>query len=148
VARKRNKTKVYLSKVRAIDTVILMRYYYDIIIGFYLFNCISHFNWDIFGVVSYETGCSSYILDKVWLQYCGPNTPINKPIQLYRMYKYIHLYPTRHQVPTVLGCSKDTVQNIAAQMTYLAAIMKEIDWEDRLSGKFPSFSIQTLVSRI
>lgn len=89
-------------------------------------------DWTSLGIVQYETGYSASTLENVWLRYCGRNTPISTPHQLHRIYKYIHIYPTRRQAPAVLNCSKATLQNTMDTMEYLAARMQEIAWEDRL----------------
>ena len=51
-----------------------------------------------------------------------------------RCLRYIHIYPTARQSKLVLQCGKTTVhRRILPSLEYLAAILDEIHWGDRLN---------------
>ncbi len=63
-------------------------------------------------------------------------TPVPDPLILYLIYKYLHLYPGRNQVKTVLGCTRFHLQYvILPALHYLCLVMDEIHWNDRLDPR-------------
>jgi hypothetical protein len=91
-------------------------------------------NWQQFGNPKQDTGYSSEILQYVWNKYCGFATPISRPIDLYRAYKFIHLDYSRRQ-SYQLPCSKWSLHYrvINTSLSYLSCYMNEIYWSNRLS---------------
>lgn len=109
-------------------------------------------DWNEFGDVKQDTGYSPYILSYVWRKYGGETTPIQNPKDLYRIYTYIHRYPRWRQCKRDLEYSKWCVsKKLMPHMTYLASVMDEIHWEDRLSPynhtpHFPKYVTGTFIS--
>jgi hypothetical protein len=90
--------------------------------------------WKDFGFPKFDTGYSDDVLQYVWDSYCGIGSPIIKPIDLYRIYQYIHLDFTRRQSHHIT-CSKWYLHYniINSYLPYLSTHMNEIHWSDRLS---------------
>jgi hypothetical protein len=91
-------------------------------------------DWKSFRSPEFDAGHSEDILQYIWENYCGVNTPITKPIDLFRVYKYIHRDLVRRQCYDI-SCSKWYIHYnvINSYLPYLATHMNEIHWSDRLS---------------
>jgi len=91
--------------------------------------------WDHLGDVEQETGQTIAVLDYIWQKYClVRDCPINTPMELFRIYKWIHLYPRNRWAPFVLGCSRYHFEVVMCrQMHWLARNFHQVHWSDRLS---------------
>jgi len=91
-------------------------------------------SWHQFGRSKQDTGYEETTLEYLWIKYCGQTTIIKTPLDLYRILKYIHRYPTYRQVYDVLQISDFTFhQKYLPMFEYLSLALNEIQWEDRLS---------------
>ena len=91
-------------------------------------------DWKDFGFPNMILDMMKNILQYVWNTYCGFGTPIIKLLDLYRVYKYIHMDFTRRQHFN-LSCSKWYLHYnvINCNLSYLSTHLNEIHWSDRLS---------------
>jgi len=77
-----------------------------------------------------DTGFHQDVLEAVYQK----NFVGLSPLQVYNVYKYIHLYPKTRQYPTVMGCSKTSlIRHLHPTLEAMANQIQEIDYTDSLS---------------
>jgi hypothetical protein len=100
--------------------------------------------------VKHETGFSARTLEYLWDKYswCLPNRkrrPQDREMYFYFVWKWMHMYPTWEQSPSVLwtaelvtkkGCGISKATLYGTVLSYLAALavhIDEVDWKARLN---------------
>lgn len=77
-----------------------------------------------------QTGYKPEVLLYIYEKYCQFDFSIQN---FYRIYKFIHKFPTRRQVSDDLGCSSWYLhEHLIPYMSILANKLNEIHWNDRL----------------
>jgi hypothetical protein len=76
------------------------------------------------------TGFEEETLDYVWEKYSIiPGCPLERKSDFITMLGYLHLYPTIHQAPIVLDCSKYFLENpVKLAIEWFATNLDEIHW--------------------
>jgi len=104
-------------------------------------------DWKRFGNPKPDTGLNEETIDTIWSTYAGEGTDIETPLMLYQMLSFIHMNPRRTQSRRILGCSHGTVQNrLIPGLSYLAAVVDEIDFSSRLSFMNHGYHFPVLVT--
>jgi hypothetical protein len=104
--------------------------------------------WTEFGHPKTDTGLYPYVLDHLWFTYCGESTPIEKPHYLYELFCYLKQRPMVDNIHS-LGISRWLYHyRLKPHIAWLASVIREIHWSDRLSPYNHSIHFQKRVTGI
>jgi hypothetical protein len=92
-----------------------------------------------------SAGCDLVTFRHVFLRYCGVDTPIKLPCQLYQLLVYMKIYPVQRNLPQVFGTDQVTGaalhHTISQRLEYLANSIDELApvWTDRFNHPLPHY---------
>jgi len=89
--------------------------------------------WEDFGNPQQDTGYPNFVLEYFWNKYCGPQSEIMNPQDMYRIFGFIHMGPRRRQAVRYLDCSKTYLhETVIPALHFLGSAVDEMQWNRRL----------------
>jgi hypothetical protein len=84
------------------------------------------------------TGLTPFVFQYIFIKYCGCDTPITKPYQLFCLFTFYKIYPVRRLFRQLFGIAPGQSARFLSQLyvweCHLAGVIEELSqsWDDRL----------------